>query len=176
VATKNFAFNTEPHVATVNGTELRFEAEVMGDEFMDAFGELRDAQKAAQGIDLEDLSTLDPAALRGASRGLRGFLARLMLQEDAQRFLALNVVAKDGVLLSTHQDWDEAQSAADIVDGARVKWAMPMPDRILVELMEWVTELYGGGTDARPTGSSSASARALPRGGKAGAARSRSKG
>jgi hypothetical protein len=175
VATKSFSFNTDPHVATVNGTELRFEPEVMGDEFMDAFGELRDAQKAAQGIDLEDLSTLDPAALRGASRGLRGFLARLMLPEDAERFMALDVV-KDGQVLSSHQDWDQAQQAAAQADGARVKWAMPMPDRILVQLMEWVTELYGGGADARPTGSSSASARALPRGGKGGPARSRSKG
>ncbi|MFF1468066.1 hypothetical protein [Streptomyces mirabilis] len=175
MATKSFSFNTDPHVATVNGTELRFEPEAMGDEFMDAFGELRDAQKAAQGIDLEDLSTLDPSALRGAARGLRGFLARLMLAEDAERFMALDVVTKDGQVLSTHQDWDEAQQAADQVDGARAKWAMPMPDRILVALMEWVTELYGGGADARPTGSSSASARALPRGGKGGAARSRSK-
>ncbi|MER7841669.1 hypothetical protein ABTY98_38740 [Streptomyces sp. NPDC096040] len=171
---KSFSFNTEPHVADVNGTELRFQAEVLGDEFLDAFTELRDAQKAAQGIDLDDLSTLDPAALRGASRGLRGFLARLMLAEDAERFMAVEVV-KDGEVLSAHQDWDEAQQAADQVAGARVKWTMPMPDRILVALMEWVTELYGGGADARPTGSSGCSARALPRGGKGGAARSRSK-
>ncbi|MDH6489677.1 hypothetical protein [Streptomyces sp. SAI-127] len=176
MANKSFSYNTDPHVATVNGTELRFEPEIMGDEFMDAFGELRDAQKAAQGIDLEDLSTLDPAALRGASRGLRGFLARLMLPEDAERFMALNVATKDGTLLSTHQEWDEAQEAADQVDGARVKWAMPMPDRILVQLMEWVTELYGGGADQRPPTSRGGSAKASPRAGKAGAARSRSKG
>ncbi|MFF4900418.1 hypothetical protein [Streptomyces sp. NPDC001068] len=175
MASKNFSFNTEPHVATVNGTELRFEPEVMGDEFMDAFGSLRDAQMAAQGIDLEDLSTLDPKKLRGAARGLRGFLAQLMLQEDAQRFMALEVV-KDGVVLSTHQDESEAEQAAGQADGARVKWAMPMPDRILVQLMEWVTELYGGGADARPTGSSGGSAKASQRAGRGGPARSRSKG
>jgi len=102
-------------------------------------------------------------------------VARLMLPESAQRFLALEVV-KDGAVLSTHQDWDEAQEAADQVAGARVKWAMPMPDRVLVALMEWVTELYGGGAKARPTGRSGGSATASARGGKSGPARSRSKG
>lgn len=175
MATKTFSFNTEPHVATVNGHDLLFEPEVMGDEFMDAFSELREAQAAASGIDLDDLSTMDPAKLRGATRGLRQFVARLMLPESAQRFLALEVV-KDGAVLSTHQDWDEAQEAADQVAGARVKWAMPMPDRVLVALMEWVTELYGGGAKARPTGRSGGSATASARGGKSGPARSRSKG
>lgn len=172
---KTFAFNTEPHVATVNGHDLLFQPEVLGDEFMDAFAELKEAQAAAAGIDLDDLSTLDPAKLRGATRGLRLFVARLMLPESAEKFLAVEVV-KDGVLLSAHQDWDEAQQAADQTAGARVKWAMPMPDRILVALMEWVTELYGGGADARPTGSSGGSAKASPRAGRTGPARSRSKG
>ena len=176
MAIKSFSFNTEPHVATVNGHDLLFEPEVMGDEFMDAFAELKEAQAAASGIDVDDLSTLDPGKLRSATRGLRQFLARLMLPESAQKFLALEVVTKDGTLLSTHQDWDEAQQAADQADGARVKWAMQMPDRILVDLMEWVTELYGGGTKARPTGRPGGSAKASPRGGKSGPAHSRSKG
>ncbi|MFJ4469610.1 hypothetical protein ACIP2X_19280 [Streptomyces sp. NPDC089424] len=175
MATKSFAFNTEPHVATVNGHDLLFEAEVMGDEFMDAFTELKEAQAAASGIDLDDLSTMDPSKLRGATRGLRQFVARLMLPDSASEFLALEVT-KDGTTLSTHQDWDEAQQAADAVAGARVKYAMQMPDRVLVQLMEWVTELYGGGTNARPTGRSGGSAKASPRGGKSGPARSRSKG
>lgn len=176
MATKTFAFNTEPHVATVNGHDLLFQPEVLGDEFMDAFTELKEAQAAASGLDLDDLATLDPAKVRGATRGLRRFVARLMLPESAQEFLTLEVLDKDGSVLSTHQDWEEAQQAADQTAGARVKWAMPMPDRILVALMEWVTELYGGGANARPTGRSGGSATASPRGGKSGPARSRSKG
>ncbi|WP_327594710.1 hypothetical protein [Streptomyces chartreusis] len=171
---KVFSFNQEPHVAEVNGHELYFQPEVLGDEFMDAFAELKEAQAAASGIDLDDLSTLDPGKLRTASRGLRLFVARLMLPESAQEFLALEVV-KDGTVLSSHQDWEEAQAAADQVAGSRVKYAMPMPDRVLVQLMEWVTELYGGGSNARPTGRSGGSAKASPRGGKSGPARSRSK-
>jgi hypothetical protein len=87
VATKSFAFITEPHIATVNGHDLLFEPEVMGDEFMDAFTELKTAQAAASGIDLDDLSTLDPAKVCGAARGLRLFVARLMLPEGAVTLL-----------------------------------------------------------------------------------------
>ncbi|MFD5570489.1 hypothetical protein [Streptomyces cadmiisoli] len=174
MATKSFSFNTEPHVATVNGHDLLFEAEVMGDEFMDAFTQLKEAQAAASGIDLDDLSTLDPSKLRGAARGLRQFVARLMLPESAREFLALEVT-KDGAVLSNHQDWDEAQQAANQTAGARVRYVMQLPDRVLVALMEWVTELYGGGANARPTGRSGGSAKASPRGGKSGQARSRSK-
>jgi hypothetical protein len=176
VATKTFAFNTEPHVASVNGHDLLFEPEVLGDEFLDAFTGLKEAQTAASGVDTDNLSTLDPVALRKATRALREFVARLMLPASAREFLALEVVSRDGVALSTHQDWDEAEQAAEQVDGARVRWAMQMPDRVLIQLMEWTTELYGGGANARPTGSSGGSAKASPRAGKSGPARSRSKG
>ncbi|MEV0016704.1 hypothetical protein [Streptomyces tendae] len=176
MATKNFSFNTDPHVATVNGRNLLFEPEVMGDAYMDAFAELKEAQAAASGIDLDDLSTLDPNTLRGATRGLRQFLGRMMLPESAQEFLAVEAVTADGTVLSFHQDWEEAEEAAAQVAGARARWVWQMPDRVLVDLMEWVTELYGGGSKARPTGRSGGSAKASPRAGKSGPARSRSKG
>ncbi|MFD8509720.1 hypothetical protein ACFV27_01040 [Streptomyces antimycoticus] len=169
MAKKTFALNSEPHIATVGGTDLEFLPEVMGDEFMDAFAELREAQQAAKGLDMNDLSTLDPAALRGAARGMRAFLARLMLPESATAFTRLNVVRGDQVL-GSFQDWDQAQEAADAAEGggARVVWAMPLPDRVLVELLEWVVELYGGGADERPPTSSSASAPRSPKGGRRG--------
>lgn len=159
MATKSFSFNTAPHVTTVNGRDLLFEPEAMGDEFMDAFTELKEAQAAASGI---DLSTLDPAKLRGAAPGLRQFVACLMLTESAQQFLAMEIV-KEGEVLSTHANWDEAETVAEQHGGAHTKWAMPIPDRILVALMEWVTELYGGGANPRPTGPSDGSAKASPR-------------
>ncbi|WP_411092328.1 hypothetical protein [Streptomyces sp. 049-1] len=176
MATKNFSFNTEPHVASVNGRDLLFEPEVMGDAYMDAFGELKEAQAAASGIDLDDLSTLDPSTLRGATRGLRQFLGRMMLPESAREFLTVEAISADGTVLSCHQEWEEAEEAAAQVTGARVRWTWQMPDRVLVDLMEWVTELYGGGSKARPTGRSGGSAKASARAGKSGPARSRSKG
>lgn len=54
---------------------------------------------------------------------------------------------------------------------------MRLPDRILVELVEWVAELYGGGSGGdRPTGSSGGSVPASPRPGSRGTASSRSRG
>jgi hypothetical protein len=169
VAKRTFALNTEPHVATVGGQELEFQPEVMGDEFMDALSELKEAQKAASGVDLDDLSTVDPDKLRGAARGLRGFLAKLMLPDSAALFTRLDVV-KDGAVLESFQDQEEANAYAAEVKGggARVVDAMRLPDRILVDLMEWVTELYGGGADERPPTSSGASAKASPRAGRRG--------
>ncbi|MFE3253674.1 hypothetical protein [Streptomyces sp. NPDC059209] len=78
MATKTSSINTKPHVADVGGTELLFQLEVMGDDFMDAYAELRDAQRGS-GVDLDDLQGTDPAQLRVAARALRTFLAELML-------------------------------------------------------------------------------------------------
>ncbi|PSK57996.1 hypothetical protein B0E38_01841 [Streptomyces sp. 111WW2] len=168
MAKKTFALNTEPHVATVGERDLEFQPEVMGDEFMDALAELKEAQKETSGIDLDDLSTVDPDKLRGAARGLRCFLARLMLPASAALFTRLDVV-KDGEVLKSFHDVDEANAHAEKVDGgARVVDAMRLPDRILIDLMEWVTELYGGGADERPPTSSGASAKPSPKGGRRG--------
>lgn len=167
MAKKSFALNTEPHVATVGDTDLLFKPEVMGDEFMDALGELKDAQRAASGVDLEDLQGLDADALRSASRGLRGFLAELMLPESAGLFTRVEVIA-DGAVVATYQDREEAQERADGIAGAKVVDALRLPDRILVQLMEWVIELYGGGADERPPTSSSGSAPRSPRAGRRG--------
>lgn len=168
MAKKSFALNTEPHVADVGGTELHFQPEVMGDEFMDALAGLKTAQKAASGIDLDDLQSVDPQALRTAARGLRVFLAELMLPESAAVFLRLNVV-RAGVVLESFQDPDEAAAfAEESGEGARVVDELRLPDRILVDLMEWVTELYGGGADERPPTSSGGSAKPSQRGGRRG--------
>ncbi|MFE2424636.1 hypothetical protein [Streptomyces hokutonensis] len=162
---KSFALNTEPHVADIAGTELFFQPEVMGDDFLDAYVELRDGQKA-KGIDLANLAEADPADVRKTTRALRLFLARQMLAESAELFLRLDVV-KDGEALETFDDLDEAEAYAAKHQGARVVDALRLPTRVTVELLEWVVELYGGGGD-RPTGSSSASATASRQAGKRG--------
>ncbi|MFF5668789.1 hypothetical protein ACFY8S_01410 [Streptomyces hygroscopicus] len=174
MATRNFALNTEPHVAQVGDIALEFQPEVMGDDFMDAYAELREAQRGI-GVDPDDLSGADPGQLRQVSRALRSFLAHLMLPESAELITRLDVV-KGGETLGSFTDIEEAEAYAAAVEGggARVRDALRLPDRVLVELLEWVIELYGGGE--RPPMSSSASAKASPQGGRPGTGASRSRG
>lgn len=159
MATRTFALNTEPHVAQVGDTTLEFQPEVMGDDFMDAYAALREAQQPI-GVDINDLANVDSAQLRTVSRSLRAFLARLMLEESARLFTRLDVV-KAGEVLESFSDLAEAEAyAAKVRGGARVVDALRLPDRVLVELLEWVVELYGGGQ--RPPTSSGGSAQASP--------------
>lgn len=174
VATATFAFNTEPHVATVGGTEFKFQAEVMGDEFLDAYEEFRRSQKKEADVDVEALGGADSQQLRKITRALRIFLARMMLPDSAELFLRLEVV-RDGELLGTFTDLDEAQAYAESADGgARVENAFRCPERLLTQMLDWVVGLYSGGQ--RPPTSSSASSAPSPRGGTPGKARSRSRG
>ncbi|MDQ0962062.1 hypothetical protein QFZ66_005940 [Streptomyces sp. B4I13] len=152
MATRNFALNTEPHVAEIGAIKLEFHPEVFGDEFMDAYVEMRDAQKA-KGVDLDNLAEADPSDIRRTVRSLRLFLSRQMLEDSAARFLRLNVV-KDGETVETFQDFDQAEAYA-AQHGARVVDELRLPTRVIVELLEWVVELFGGGN--RPTLSSAAS-------------------
>lgn len=118
MATKSFELNTEPHVANVGGTRLLFIPEVVGAEFMSAYGRLREVQSrlspkrakasSTKHADNTEVSTEDLIAL---SDEMRSFLRSFMLPESHATF-----------------------------DG------MKLPDRILVQLMEWVAELYGGGS------------------------------
>ncbi|MFD3612395.1 hypothetical protein ACFWXA_30875 [Streptomyces atroolivaceus] len=162
---KQFALNTEPHIADVGGTELSFQAEVMGDDFMDAYAGLRDAQKGV-GVDVDNLEDVDPQTMRAVSRALRDFLAKLMLPESAALMTRVDVF-QDGKVLKSFATWDEGEAyAAEIGGGASVRHSLRLPDRVLVELMEWVVELYGGGQ--RPPTSSSGSAKTSQRSGRRG--------
>ncbi|WP_328638357.1 hypothetical protein [Streptomyces canus] len=168
MARKKITLNTEPHVVEIGDTELLFVPEVMGDEFVEAFGELKEAQKAASGIDLDDLSTLDPAMIRGAARAMRAFLARLMLPETADLFTRLDVVDRAGTVLESFHDQDEAKAFAEEHEGTKVVDAFPLPDRHMITVMEFVVELYGAGAEERPPTSSSASSKPSPKGGRRG--------
>ncbi|EMF20425.1 hypothetical protein H114_32819 [Streptomyces gancidicus BKS 13-15] len=171
---KSFALHSEPHVADIGGTELLFQAEVFGDEFMDSYAQLRDSQKKA-GVDLENLADGDPGELRRTMRAVRLFLARQMLPESAELFTTLDVVDEAGRTLESFRDLDEAEAFAEGHDGARIVDRFRLPTRVMVELLEWVVELYGGGAGSRPTTSSSASATASRRTGRPGPAASPSK-
>lgn len=137
MARKSFTINTEPHVATVGKYDYEFHPEVLSDEFLDGYAELKDGFKAAR-IDPKELDDVDPEHLKKVTASLRVFLAKLMLPESAERF------AKERI-----------------------------PDRVLVELLEWVGEVYGG--SKRPPTLSTASSAPSSKGGKAGTAASRSR-
>lgn len=163
---KSFALNTDPHVADIGGTELHFQPEVMGEEFMDAYSVLRDAQKlvrAATSGEGDD-ADIDPAAVRKASRAMRTFLGELMLPESAELFSRVDVVKAGKVLESfTGREAAEAYAAKVKGGGARVVDHLRLPDRVLVELLEWTVELYGGNSKRPPTSSGgSAKASRLP--------------
>ncbi|MFE9319234.1 hypothetical protein ACFYNV_29745 [Streptomyces albidoflavus] len=174
---KSFALATEPHVAELPslGLELQFLAEVMGDEYLDAYAEMRDMQKAETGVDVDDLEGADVEKVKAASSGLRVFLSRLMLPESAELITRVDVV-RGGKTVNSFPSWDEAKAHAERVKGggARPVWALRLPDRVLVELLEWTVELYTGGR--RPPTSSGGSSTASRKGGTRGTGTSRSKG
>lgn len=158
---KTITLNTEPHEAEIGEHTLLFQPEMYGDEFLDAFGRLQDVQKT-----LGDVSQLSGDRIRSLYAEMRCFLARLMVPATAEIFSRHEVTAADGTVISVHIDRDEAEAAAlEHADGATVEdKSIRLPDRVLVELMEWVVELYGGG-GSRPTGSSNGSAGASSKAG-----------
>ncbi|TDC29496.1 hypothetical protein E1211_25905 [Micromonospora sp. 15K316] len=87
MARKSFTIRTEPHVAEVGDVELLFRPEVDGDEFLDGYVELQDAQKKLGGSE-KDLS---PEALREATAAVRAFLARWMLPESQQVYATMRL-------------------------------------------------------------------------------------
>ncbi|WP_371558439.1 hypothetical protein OG416_35380 (plasmid) [Streptomyces longwoodensis] len=66
-------------------------------------------------------------------------------------------------MLESLHDLEEAHEFAASVDGARAQDALRLPDRILIELLEWVVGLYSGGK--LPPTSSTSSSPASPRAG-----------
>ncbi|WSI82868.1 hypothetical protein OG557_01780 [Streptomyces anulatus] len=112
MATKTFAINKAPHVAEIgDDLKLEFQAEVMGDDFMDAYQQLRDAQRKS-GVDLDDLEGVDGTDLRKVTRAVRVFLGQLMLPDSAALTLRLDVVA-DGEVMESLQDLDAALARAE---------------------------------------------------------------
>jgi hypothetical protein len=174
---QTFALNTEPHVAEIPGLklELHFLPEIMGDEFLDAYAEMRETQQRETGVDVEDLPKGDVENLRKITTGLRTFLSRLMLPESAALILRVDVV-RAGAVLESFQTWEEAEEYAAGVKGggARPVWGLRVPDRLLLELLEWTVKLYTGGR--RPPTSSGASAGPSRKGGTRSTGASRSKG
>lgn len=174
---ETFALNTEPHVAEIPGlgVELQFQPEVMGDEFLDAYAEMREGQKRETGVDVEDVDAGDVENLRKLTGGLRLFLSRLMLPESAALITRVDVV-RSGDTLKSFQSWDEAREYAEGVKGggARPVWGLRLPDRLLLQMLDWTLKIYTGGR--RPPTSPGASAGRSSTGGTRSTGASRSKG
>lgn len=148
-----------PHEAEIGDTSYLFEPEVLGDEFLDRYERLQEANRKLN-VDPANLGDTDLSKVREATVAMRVFLASLMLPESASGFARWDVIAS-GKVISSHPNSEEAAAAAAKRKGATVKDAgRRYPDRVYVDLMEWVVELYGGGQ--RPPTSSSGSAPASP--------------
>lgn len=175
MATRKFALNTEPHIAEIGEYRFEFQPEVMGDEFLDSYSLLQETGKRVN-VDLADTTNIDLSDVREVTVALRVFLASLMLPASAAEFTSWQVRAAGGKVLSSHRTPDEAHAAAAETKGKTtvVDGGVRLPDRVLVELMEWCVELYGGGQ--RPPMSSNASAQASLPPGRPGRATSRSRG
>lgn len=160
---KQFALNTSPHEAEIGDVTLRFKPEVLGDEFLESYQPLQDLQRQLN-IDPDNVAETDLSKVRESTAAMRVFLASLMLPESAAEFIRWDV-AVGGKTVSSHHDPDEARVAASKRKGATVKDAgLRFPDRVLVELMEWVVELYGGGGSRPPTSSAGSAPASRPPG------------
>lgn len=173
---KSFALNKDPHVADLGDLgELHFTPEVYGDRFLDAYSELQDAQQAL-GADGGDTSSLSGPTLRALYGAIRTYLTKMMTDESADRFSRYEV-SREGQVIEVFRDRAEADGYAEgLGAGVRVvDKSMQLPDRVLIEIMEWSIELYGGGAKARPTGPSKGSSAGSKRTGTTGRATSRSR-
>lgn len=124
MAEKTFALNTEPHVAVIGDQRFEFLPEVVGAEFAGSYAKLKD--------------------MRDRVRAPKGAKAKADAADivDAELLASLSESMRSfirGFLLP---------ASAEAFDKAR------LPDRILVELIEWVAALYGGGSGNDQAGQS----------------------
>jgi hypothetical protein len=128
VATKSFAINTEPHTANVGGTVLSFRAEVIGADFAQAYVALHTVQMKIKG-------TKGGKGPKHAEEELPDPSVLAEVHEAMRGFI------RRFLLEDSHAAFD----------------ALPLPDRVLVQLIEWTADLYGGGSGNGRGGPSSGS-------------------
>ena len=114
---KVFEIRTEPHVAVVGPHRFEFEPEAVGGEFLAAYTKLQDLQ-----IRLTGKKGTSSKPGKAAEEINAETLAEL--ESSMREFLI-------GFMLP--------ESAAAFV-------SVRLPQRVLLQLIEWVAELYGGGS------------------------------
>lgn len=170
---RSFTLNKTPHVADLGDVELKFQPEVMGDEFLEGYVQLQESYRGLGAGSPNDPSGMDLGKAAEIIRELRGFLFKLLMPESKEVFSRF-VVVKAGKEEGAYLTREEAVGAAGDVKGATVRdESLQLPLRVLMEILEWIATLYGG--DARPTGSSTASSSPSRRGTRRGTATSASK-
>lgn len=119
MASRTFAINTTPHEAIIGDTTLLFEPEVLGAEFAQAYDMLRTVQQKVKGAEGGKASSTKHAKADSVDASVLADLS------DAMRVFV----------------------ATFLLDESREAFAgMRLPDRVLVQLMEYAAELYGGGS------------------------------
>ncbi|MFI7467404.1 hypothetical protein [Nonomuraea sp. NPDC049646] len=171
MAKQKFAINTEPHVAEIgDDIELLFKPETMGDEFLDAWHSLQETYRGL-GIDPANIKDSPADVLRIAGTAVRRFIAGFMLPDSARLYAWWEVQDKTGKVVFDTGDPDEAATHAEKLKGATVvDVGLKLPERIHIQLMQWLMEVYG----QRPTMPSPASATPSPPPGPPGTVTSRS--
>lgn len=120
MAERVFEIRTEPHRAVLGDTVLLFEPETYGADFLDAYNKLRDVQsrvgRKAAGTKASSTKHAKEADISADE------LAELnsVMREFVKRFL--------------------------VPESVPVFEKLRLPDRILLQLIEFAAELYGGGS------------------------------
>jgi hypothetical protein len=129
MATKSFALNEDPHTATVGRTELLFVPETTGPEFAEAYDALRDVQIKVKN-----------------ARGAKGSSTKPGKPDDLGKDTLIELSDAMRTFITRFLLDDEQRETFA---------GMRLPDRVLVQMMEWVAELYGSGSGNVDGGGSS---------------------
>lgn len=113
-----FELRTEPHKATIGNVTLLLQAEIEGARFAGAYTALQAAQRKFKPTGNKATSTKHAKEADLNAEDLAG------LSSAMRDFVGTFVM-------------DETREAYD---------SLRLPDRVLVELVEWVGELYGSGS------------------------------
>lgn len=120
MASKDFGINEEPHVANVGKHRFLFVPEMVGAKFASAYAKLTDVQK-----DVKAMSGGKASSTKHAKE--ESFDPDVMVRVSAAMVDFVCTFLVD--------------------DGERTRFReTTIPDRVLAQLIEWVAELYGGGS------------------------------
>lgn len=115
-----FELRTEPHPVRVGTTVLHFEPETYGADFVEAYNDLRDAQ----------VRVSRKAAGRKASSSKHAQDPDLNVEDVKALNDTMRRFVRGFLVPESHAAFD----------------GLKIPDRILLELIDYLAELYGGGS------------------------------
>lgn len=118
MAERVFEIRTEPHKAVIGSVTILFEPEVVGAVFAQSYNKLRAAQEKVSAAKGSKANSSKSAKAENVSPELMAELSKTMLE-----------FVTGFVLPESEADFNKLR----------------LPDRVLVQLMEWTAELYGGG-------------------------------